>query len=188
MLLKTVDVGLMANHLSAHKAIIKRLNLYSRAVQNKQLATILEQQVMIMRNHVQTMNQLLDPNQQKVSLPPIPNGATKMQNQIVENDFGIDDHDIAIDAHFTASSMAKENFNSSENMKNQQVKQIHSQMAMQQSQIAERHEMLAQQMGWASHPNASIAEQTAVVTPLETMPNQAGIIPPQQMDNQNQMH
>jgi F0F1-type ATP synthase epsilon subunit len=57
-MLKTIDVGLMANHLLAHKGIIKRLELYANTAVNQQLARTLEQQIGMMRNHVQVMNQL----------------------------------------------------------------------------------------------------------------------------------
>lgn len=73
----------MANHLPAHKAIIKRLDMYVNHVQNQQISTILEKQIMIMKNHVQVMNQLLDPKQNIINLPPIPNGAGMVQIKII---------------------------------------------------------------------------------------------------------
>ncbi|MET3506425.1 hypothetical protein [Halalkalibacter oceani] len=48
--------------------------------------------------------------------------------------------DVSIDAHFTASAMANENFNSSENMKSKQVKKLHLAMALQQATISEMYE------------------------------------------------
>ncbi|WP_188453342.1 hypothetical protein [Virgibacillus oceani] len=170
MIVKTVDVGLMANHLSAHKAIIKRLEIYVEHAQNQQITTILEKQILMMKNHVQAMNQLLNPKQNNASLPPIPNGVGMSHNK-VPNNLGVSDQDIAVDAHFTASAMAKENFNSSENMRNQQVKKLHSEMALQQSTIAGMYEHLMDQMGWMNQPNASVSEQTAAITPLNAMQN-----------------
>src|SRR5690625_4551176 len=79
--------------------------------------------------------------------------------------------EISIDAHFTASAMAKENFNSSENMKNKQVKKLHSARALQQATIAEMYEDLMSQMGWMNQPNASGTEQTSVITQLNTIPH-----------------
>lgn len=186
-MLKTVDVGLMANHLSAHKAVIRRLETYLHSVQNQQIATILEKQVNTMKNHVKVMNQLLDPNQNTVTLPPIPNGTGMVHTQTFKLEMS--DHDIATDAHFTASSMAKENFNSAENMKNKQVKKIHSEMALQQSTIAGMYENLMSQMGWMNQPNASISEQTSVITPINQIPpNQEFINKGNQMGNQNQLN
>ena len=36
-MLKTIDVGLMANHLSAHKGVISRLELYTKHAKEQQL-------------------------------------------------------------------------------------------------------------------------------------------------------
>src|SRR5690625_992798 len=84
-MIKTVDVGLMANHLSAHKSIIKRLELYTTYIQNTQILSIINQQIMMMKNHVQVMNQLLDPKQSTVNLPPIPSNSGTFSNQIASN-------------------------------------------------------------------------------------------------------
>lgn len=169
-MIKTVDVGLMANHLSAHKSIIKRLELYTTRIQNTQILSILNQQIMMMKNHVQVMNQLLDPKQSTVNLPPIPSNSGTFSNQIASN-YEMSEKDISIDAHFTASAMAKENFNSSENMKNKQVKKLHSAMALQQATIAEMYEDLMSQMGWINQPNASVTEQTSIIMHLNTIPH-----------------
>ncbi|MRH44063.1 hypothetical protein GH741_15575 [Aquibacillus halophilus] len=187
-MIKTVDVGLMANHLSAHKAVISRLELYVNNVQSTQISTILQKQIAIMKNHVQVMNQLLDPKQVTVTLPPIPNGGGQMQKALANTTIEMSDKDIAVDAHFTASSMAKENFNSSENMKNPQVKKMHSGMALQQSTIAEMYEQLMSQMGWMNQPNASIQDQTATITPLNMIPNQAMQNGNQTINQQNPMN
>lgn len=180
-MIKTVDVGLMANHLSAHQPVIKRLELYAAHVQNQSILTILEKQIQIMKNHVNVMNQLLDPKQSEVTLPPIPINPGMTSRQ-ADTEFQMNDQDIAKDARFTASSMAKENFNSAENMKDKQVKKLHSEMALQQSAIAELYETLMTQMGWINQPNASVQEQTSVMAPLSTMPN------PQSVDNQQPEH
>lgn len=94
-----------------------------------------------------------------------------MFNNQNDTTFEMSEQDITIDAHFTTSSMAKENFNSSENMKDKQVKHIHSGMALQQSTIAGLYEDLMAQMGWTNQPNASVSEQTSEITPLDTIPN-----------------
>src|SRR5699024_10010599 len=150
-MLKNVDVGLMVNHLSAHNAIIKRLDMYINHVQNQQIATIIQKQMMIMNNHVQVMKQLLDPKQSTVNLLLIPTNVGMVQH--LNNNLDISDQDIAVDAHFTASAMAKENFNSVENMKNRQVKKTSSEVALKQATIAEMYEELMNQLGWMSQPD-----------------------------------
>lgn len=51
-----------------------------------------------------------------------------------------------LDAHFTATAMANDNFVSATNMKDPLVKRIHAEMALQQSDIANLHENLAHQL------------------------------------------
>lgn len=173
-MLKTVDTGLMANHLPAHKAVISRLQWYLNHVQNPKISSILYKQIHMMKNHVNVMNQLLDPDRKNVSLPPIPQTAFGTnQNYTRRQEFFINENDIVVDAHFTASSMAKENFNSAENMKDPTVKKLHSEMALQQSTIAEMYEQYIRQMGWLNQPTASQQEQTSSMMPYQTVPSQS---------------
>lgn len=165
-MLKTVDVGLMANHLSVHNAIIKKLERYATSTQNQQLIMLLEQQAGLMKNHVNVMNTLLNPSQtNKISLQPIPNVSSHIHKNY--SPIGLNDSDIATDAQFTAMAMANDNFTSALNMKDPHVKKIHTEMALQQSQIAEQISMLAQQNGWMSHPNVTVNEQVNAQTPLQ---------------------
>lgn len=180
MMIKQVDVGLMANHLAAHNPVIKRLEMYSTQTNNESILTILNKQIGIMRNHVQVMNLLLDPNQKVVNLPPIPDETTNDNQTSPIPNFQMGDKDLVMDAHFTSSAMAKENFNSSENMKNPQVKEMHREMAMQQSTITAWYEQIMEQMGWTNQPTASTKDQSETITPLEsTMPA------PMMQDDQN---
>lgn len=166
-MLKTIDVGLMANHLSVHNAIIKKLERYASSTKNQQLIMILEQQAGLMKNHTNVMNQILHSNQMsQISLPPIPQ-VTSHSHANYNSIIGLEDQDITTDAHVTAISMAKENFSSAMNMKDPQVKKIHIEMALQQSHIADQLSMLAQQNGWMSHPNATATEQNYAQNPLQ---------------------
>ncbi|MDC3414038.1 spore coat protein [Aquibacillus sp. 3ASR75-11] len=167
-MLKTVDVGLMANHLAAHKGIIKKLEFYAASTQNKQLSMLIEQQAGLMKNHVTTMNNLLNPNQMsQATLPPIPKAQGQNHaNMSGSTSIGLKDPDIAMDAHFTATAMANDNFTSAMNMKDPQVKKIHIEMALQQSHIAEQLEMMGNQNGWMSHPSATSMEQTNAQQPM----------------------
>lgn len=185
-MLKTVDVGLMANHLSAHQGVIRRLELYTKLTKNQQLNQIFNQQIGAMKNHVQVMNMLLNPNQtnQQITVPPIPqNGMQMQQTHQMSSDMEISDKHMALDAHFTATAMANDNFVSASNMKNPRVKHLHIEMAMQQFHIAEQHEILAEQMGWMTHPVATTTEQQQAIS---QMPPQ-GFQPYRQMTNNGQM-
>ena len=173
---KLIDVGLMANHLPVHQAVIKRLELYLKVVENQQIAEVIQKQVKVMNNHVQTMNQLLSPNQNQVMLPPIPSTSIQRQSNGAQTlTLNMTEKDIVIDCHFTASSMAKENFISAEAMKDRNVKNIHSEMALQQSKIAEIFETIMVQMSWVNHPDASAQERSSVISPLQSMPGQVNM-------------
>jgi hypothetical protein len=187
-MLKTIDVGLMANHLSAHKGVISRLELYTKHAKEQQLVVILQKQIGIMKNHVEVMNQLLNPNQNNnLNLPPIPLNVPIYQNQSNQLDIGIDDRNMALDAHFTATAMANDNFVSATNMKDPQVKRIHVEMALQQSDIANLHENLAHQLGWLTHPNATSIQQNEAMSPLGKFQQNSTVmnVPPN-LSTQNQ--
>ncbi|RSL28899.1 hypothetical protein D7Z54_34080 [Salibacterium salarium] len=180
-MLKTIDVGLMTNHLSAHTGVLKRLELYTRITKSPQLLSVLGQQIGAMKNHVEVMNTLLDPDQSnQIILAPVPQSNLQPNQQPLQLDMA--DYDMTLDAHFTAMAMANDNFVSSSNMKNPQVKKLHSDMAMQQSQIAKQYETFAEQMGWMTHPNATMAEQQQAVNPIHHQP----IHPSPSMSNHEQ--
>lgn len=175
-MLKVIDVGLMSNHLNAHQGVIKRLELYTSHAKNQQLVHTLNQQIGAMKNHVNVMNQLLNTNNTNaVTLPPIPRGIPTGISTGSSIDIGLEDRDISFDAHFTANAMANDNFVSSSNMKDQQAKRLHNEMAMQESTIANQYEMLAQQLGWANPPNATKVEQTQAMNHLANIPPNSGI-------------
>lgn len=121
-----------------------------------------------MKNHVNVMNNLLTPNNtSQIVLPPIPQVANHTHQNYTS--IGLADQDIATDAQVTAKTMANDNFTSSAlNMKNQQVKHLHIEMALQQSHIADQISMLAEQNGWMSHPDATEMEQTSAQSTLKT--------------------
>src|SRR5699024_12441788 len=105
-------------------------------------------QITLIKEHKQVMIELIDQKQTTMNLTPISSKLnTAVTNQIAPS-YEMGEKDIAVDAHFTASAMAKDNFNSSENMKNKQVKKLHSSMALQQATIAEAYEDLMNKMGW----------------------------------------
>ncbi|QOR67179.1 hypothetical protein IM538_03250 [Cytobacillus suaedae] len=184
---KTVDVGLMANHLSAHQGVINRIQLYANNSTNQRLSNILHTQKVMMEHHVQVMNQLLNPsmNTGQVTLPPIPNNGTMNKSLGTNpNNIGLSDKDMLVDAHFTAQAMATDNFMSAMNMKDLNVKNIHVEMALQQSQIAKQHEMLGHELGIMNHPNATQMEQTASMKPM--MGNQTAMMNSMNQNTQQQ--
>ncbi|QDP39673.1 hypothetical protein [Radiobacillus deserti] len=168
-MLKVIDVGLMSNHLEAHEGVMKRLEMFQKITANTQVQSILSQQIEMMKNHVQVMNQLLQPSEttNHIQVPPIPQPVAIKQMDPTYVGL-IEDKYIVMDSHFTATAMANDNFVSASNMKTVQVKQAHIEMGKQQHQIQQMYEMLSKQMGWSHQPEATSMEQQQTIIPLQS--------------------
>lgn len=59
--LPATDLGLMAEHLTAHKGIINKLEVYHEKVTNSKLKEIIALQTDMMRVHVKVMLALINP-------------------------------------------------------------------------------------------------------------------------------
>lgn len=160
MILKAIDLGLMSEHLTTHKGVLNKLQLYYCTVRNPALKEIIFEQLMIMRNHVQIMLMLLDPKiNERVSVTAL------QQIEVVEipcqQQFSIHigEKEIAIEAHQTAMSMASDNFASALRMKAQNVRDIHVHMALQQVKIQEKYSEVMKSNGWEQAPDSSFEEQ-----------------------------
>ena len=81
----------------------------------------------------------------------------------------MDEKHIALDARFTANSMAIENFTSAIAMKTPQAKKIHIEMALQNASIADQYDMLIQQAGWETQPGATFKEQAYTLQSFQRM-------------------
>lgn len=159
MILKSIDLGLMAEHLTAHKGIISKLRLYYCSVGNPTLKQIIYEQFLIMRNHVRVMLMLMDPaRNETVSISAL----TEIQPvEIKCKPFSsyMSDKSIALEAHNTAKSMALDNFSSALRMKTSNVRDIHIQMALQQVKLQEKYTEFIHKMGDDHAPSASFEEQ-----------------------------
>lgn len=161
MIIKAVDLGLMANHLPAHEGTMAKLNHFLTITNNPFVSQIIHLQMEMMFNHVQVMLQLMEPNQQNtITLPPLPRVAPLMGNQ-QNPPFSTVDRQIALEGSFTAKSMASENFVSAMAMKTPTVMQAHIEMALQNSTIAGMYDQLIHSQGWVQPPNASVQEQSS---------------------------
>ena len=63
MILKMIDLSLMAEHLPVHKAELDKLASYICSLQNKEVKQVATEQYMIMQNHVKVMVALMNPVQ-----------------------------------------------------------------------------------------------------------------------------
>jgi tRNA(Glu) U13 pseudouridine synthase TruD len=139
MRIPAIDLGLMAEHLAAHEGVLYKLGIYHQNVQNKTFRNILKSHINTLRNHVAVMLMLIDPNRvEKVNLPDI---------QQIEIDGPPEtlkswEKNMALESRFTANSMGTNNFNSAAMMKNENVKNIHLQMAYQDIQFQKMYNKL----------------------------------------------
>lgn len=155
--LPSIDLGLMAEHLSAHEGEINKLELYQRKVINTDLKSIINLQANIMRDHVRVMLALINPHQNgQVELNPINMGHYTYMGEKQTN---AQDKWIAIEAHTTAQNMSNENFFSALMMKDQHVRKIHVQMALQQLELQGKYSEFIKRNGWGFTPYASVHEQ-----------------------------
>ncbi|MGD6965885.1 hypothetical protein ACQCVP_05615 [Rossellomorea vietnamensis] len=128
MKLPAIDLGLMAEHLTAHEGVIFKLQTYYQNVQNPLLKRVLKSHIDTLQVHVAVMISLIDPNRiHKVQLPEI----SEILFTETLGELQPWEKNIALEGSFTAKSMGTNNFNSAAMMKDENVKNIHLQMSYQ---------------------------------------------------------
>lgn len=159
--LPTIDLGLMAEHLSAHEGILNKLALYETKVTNTVLKEIIILQINVMQSHVKAMLALINPDHSGyVELPHLNEYNINGYWQVLKESGHFDNNKwIALESYNTAKSMSNENYISSLMMKNQNVRIIHAQMALQQFALQSKYAELIKEMGWAFVPYATVQEQ-----------------------------
>lgn len=159
MILKAIDLGLMAEHLTIHKGVLGKLKLYYCLVQNPNLKQVIYEQLVIMRNHVHVMLMLIDPEQNKEVTVSALNQVQPITINCKAYSNHMGDKSIALEAQHTAMSMAHDNFSSALKMKADNVRDIHLHMALQQVRLQERYTSFINEMGWGYSPDISLEEQ-----------------------------
>lgn len=173
--LPAIDLGLMAEHLSAHEGVINKLAAYQSSVTNMELRNILNLQENVMRSHAWVMLAFINPNYHNdVEVPPLTSFRIEHEHTSdkLENGNGGNNKWIALEAHDTAKNMSTENYNSAMKMQNMNVKNAHIEMALQQNQIKEKYASFIKKMGWAFAPNAANRAQTNTFLHFEHLLNQ----------------
>ncbi|MEC3885526.1 hypothetical protein VKA52_17540 [Halobacillus sp. HZG1] len=66
MILKMIDLSLMAEHLTVHKAELDKLESLICSIQESEIKRVATEQYMIMQNHVKVMVALMDPSQNQM--------------------------------------------------------------------------------------------------------------------------
>jgi hypothetical protein len=152
--LPSTDLGLMAEHLTAHEGEINKLKVYVRNVSNNGLKDIINLQIKMLKDHVRVMLALIDPKQTGyVKLAPL----EKLKGLIKDTTSTNNEHVkwITLEAHNTARTMSNVNYVSALMMKNQNVRDIHVQMALQELEVQKMYEKVMKKMGWGFVPHAS---------------------------------
>ncbi|WP_010651533.1 hypothetical protein [Oceanobacillus massiliensis] len=158
--LPTADLGIMADHLSAHEGVLQKLRAYQKAVTNQQLRNIMRLQENIMQSHVWVMLALINPeNNNYVEVPPLQDLATNYPSNPENNEKNSDNKWIALEVRNTANNMSSTNFNSALMMQNPNVIHAHIEMALQQHQIMKMYDEFIESMGWKFIPHATAQEQ-----------------------------
>ncbi|CAM3683884.1 hypothetical protein GCM10009865_43970 [Aeromicrobium ponti] len=159
MILKAIDLSLMAEHLNIHKAVIEKLKLFFCTVDDPELRQVLYEQIVIMDNHVRVMINLMDPQinenitvEALTDVKPVPIDCKSPVNQLTEQN-------IAIEGRHTARSMALDNFTSALAMKAENIKNIHVQMSLQQVRLQDKYSHIIKKKGWVHVPDVSREEQ-----------------------------
>lgn len=171
MILKSIDLSLMAEHLMIHKGVLSRLESAYCTVHSNELKQIIYEQIVIMRNHVKVMLLLMDPNQNEhvtvAALNELDPVSIKCQNQNTQSK----EKNIAIELKNTAKTMANANFSSALRMKAQNVRDIHINMALQQATIQHRYHLFLEQNMKEVAPESSIQEQLNTMNSIKKMFN-----------------
>jgi hypothetical protein len=152
--LPSTDLGLMAEHLTAHEGEINKLQIYARNVPNNGLKKIINLQINMLKEHVRVMLALVKPNQAEyVELASLEKLKEPFKHSLPTENEHL--KWITLEAHNTARTMSNVNYASALMMKNQNVRKIHVQMALQELEIQRMYETVMKKMGWGFVPHAS---------------------------------
>ncbi|MEN1970116.1 hypothetical protein WMZ97_18850 [Lentibacillus sp. N15] len=148
--LPAVDLGIMAEHITAHIGAINKLELYQDKVTINKLKEIIQLQANTMRVHVNTMLALINPyHHGDIELPSLDtiNAVRSHISNHMAYRGETDNKWITLEAHTTAEFMSNDNYSSALMMKDQNVRHIHVEMGLQQFQIMEMYTTFMEQMG-----------------------------------------
>lgn len=159
MILKMIDLSLMANHLKVHKAELAKLRNIICTVPNQKIKQVATEQYMIMKNHVYVMIALMNPNQnESVSVESLHHWELP-QFDCDQTCSGVDEKDTLIDLQSSADFMAQNNFQSALRMQADNVRNIHFHMAFQQTMIFNKYVALIKELTEDTAPESSLKKQ-----------------------------
>lgn len=172
-IIPAADLGLMADHLSAHEGVINRLGLLRTKVSDDRLEALIALQINMMLAHVYVMLDLINPyHKQYVEVPSlnqVSNHPYSHQQNHMRYDSELQDRWIALDVRSTAKNMADQNYASALMMHNQNVRNAHVEMALQQLQLMEQYGGFIEGKGWSFTPQSSVKEQLETLQHFQHM-------------------
>src|SRR5699024_3980134 len=158
--LPSVDLGIMAEHLSTHEGMINKLKVYNINTTNPDLKSIIALQINVMMLNVRVMISLINSDNNEyvdVSYLNIYDVSIQRSYGTVVNKYN--DKCIALEAHAGAKLMSNENYTSALLMKDRNVRNAHVEMALQQLEIQKRYSDFINRMGWSFVPHADAQER-----------------------------
>lgn len=169
LIIKSIELGLMAEHLTAHKGILTKLNNYYCIAQEPELKKIIHDQFIIMQNHVIVMLMLIDPEINASITVADLQKYQPVEFNCNESRLLLKDKDIALEGKNTAKSMSEDNYMSALRMETPNIRHIHIHMALQQATLQERYSNLIKRKKWIDMPNATLSEQKRILSHFKAM-------------------
>jgi hypothetical protein len=171
MILKMIDLSLMAEHLPVHKAELDKLASYICSLQNKEVKQVATEQYMIMQNHVKVMVALMNPVQnENIGVSDL-HKWEPVEINCQQSSIGMSQDNMLIELAASAETMANKNFNSGLLMKADNVRNIHVHMALQQMMILNRYITLMDKLTKDTAPESSRVEQEETYDTFKNMFN-----------------
>lgn len=168
MILKSIDLSLMSEHLNVHKGILNKLDAYYCNVQDQTLKKLIYDQYVIMWNHVEVMLSLMDPHLNEEVTAAALNNLEQLAIPCQQVLSPIDQATIAIDLRETSKSMAQSNFNSALRMKASNIREIHIQMALQQTMFHKQYCLYVERTINEVVPESTLQGQLAILQSFRT--------------------
>ncbi|REJ07560.1 hypothetical protein [Halobacillus trueperi] len=168
MILKMIDLSLMAEHLAVHKAELAKLESLICSIQEPEMRQVATEQYMIMKNHVKVMIALMNPVQNETIGINDLHKWEPVQFNCQGTSIGMSPENILTVLKTSAETMANKNFNSGLRMKAENVRNIHIHMALQQMMILNRYIAFMDKFVKEKAPESSREEQ---VQTYETFKN-----------------
>ncbi|RKL67408.1 hypothetical protein CR203_08575 [Salipaludibacillus neizhouensis] len=164
MRLPVIDIGLMNEHLATHEGLLGKLDVYLEATLDKFLMKLITVQREMLKVHIQVMLELLLPQKEEWVNLPNENLEEELDLSTATDSTGNElTKRISLELQATANSMARTNFNSALMMKNENVKQVHFEMAIQQATYLNYVNYFVEENEWSISVKGTEDQQNKII-------------------------